>query len=110
MSYCMLMTTFASEEAAIKMGGILVETKLAACCQVIPGISSIYMWKGKLERAKEFLLLVKTREYLAENVEKSILEKHSYDKPEIIQINIDDGNSDYLNWIDCSTSKNKKIC
>lgn len=110
MSYCMLMSTFGSEEEAIKVGGLLVEAKMAACCQVIPGISSIYMWKGKLENAKEFLLLIKTREYLAENVEKIILEKHSYENPEIIQISIDDGSTNYLNWIDCSTSKNKKLC
>lgn len=110
MSYCMVISTFSSKVEAGNIARSLVESKLAACCQIIPGVESIYMWNGKLETSSEFILQAKTMGYLAENVEKFILKNHSYDTPEIIKLMIDDGNIEYLKWIECSTDKRQKIC
>lgn len=110
MSYCMITTTFSSEAEAIKLAKLIIEEKLAACCQVIPKIKSIYMWKGEIQKSEEVILTIKSREYLGERIEKLIKEKHSYKVPEIIKIKIDDGSIDYLNWIDCCTDKNRKNC
>lgn len=110
MAYCMVISTFGSEEEAVKVGEVLLDEKLAACCQIVEGVKSLYMWKGKITSSKECLLLIKTKIYLVDRVERLIIENHSYEKPEIIQINIDDGNIEYLNWIDCCTDKIRKRC
>lgn len=110
MSYCMVISTFESKEEAMKLGSQMVEEKLAACCQIIPGIESIYMWKGEVRSSKEIILQVKTKGYLAEKVEKFLLSNHSYQTPEILKINIDDGNEKYLEWLDCCTNRNRGIC
>ncbi len=110
MSYCMIVSTFDSKEEAMKLGSMIVEGKLAACCQVITGVESIYMWQGEMRTSQEFILQAKTRGYLAEKVEKFILSHHSYQTPEILKINIDDGNEKYLEWLDCCTNRNCGIC
>lgn len=110
MAYCMIISTFGSEEEAVKVSKILLEEKAAACCQLTGGVKSLYMWKGKIESSQEVILFVKTKMYLADRVEELILKNHSYQTPEIIQVNIDDGNIEYLNWIDCCTDKIRSRC
>ena len=83
-----------------KIAKVLVESKLAACVNIIHNILSIYRWKGEIEESKEQLLLIKTTEKNKEYIIKKINEFHSYETPECIGFKIDIGSEKYLNWID----------
>ena len=94
------MTTTETKEQAQAMARYLVEEKLAACVQILDGIESTYLWKGKIECAKEFLCRIKTRKDLFEQVETAIKKNHPYETPENIAIPIVKGSADYLKWLD----------
>ena len=93
-----LTTTPTSEEAESLANG-LVESRLAACVQILPKMTSVYEWQGKIEKADEHLLLIKTLPEKYEVVEKFILDQHSYDSPEIVAIDADKVSSGYLKWL-----------
>ena len=78
---------------------MLLEEHLAACVNIIPQILSRYWWQGKIETAKESLLIVKTKKSVLKQLIKKVRAIHSYTVPEIIALPIEDGNPDYLNWI-----------
>ena len=99
-SYIQISTTTETKEDAQKIAQYLVETKLAACVQITGPITSIYRWKGKVETAKEWLCLIKTREELFEKVEVAIKKMHSYETPEIVAVPIVKGSKEYLIWLD----------
>ncbi|GAB6065387.1 divalent-cation tolerance protein CutA [Aquifex pyrophilus] len=83
-----------------EIANYIVENKLGACVNVVPEVSSVYWWKGNIEKDKEALLVVKTSaEKFGELVSK-VKEVHPYTVPEIIALPIVAGNPDYLNWID----------
>jgi len=94
------MTTTETKEEAEKIAQYLVEQKLAACVQITGPITSIYRWKGKVEKAQEWLCLIKTREELYDKVETAIKKLHSYETPEIFAVPIIKGSSEYLSWLD----------
>ena len=96
--YCVILTTAGSREEADRLSEWLVSSKLAACVQ-ITRVDSCYIWKGKLTREAEYLLLIKTAAHLYAKVETAILEKHSYEIPEIIQLPVTRGLERYFNWI-----------
>jgi len=75
------------------------ESRLAACVNIIPQIESIYRWQGKVESSREWLLLAKTTQERFPAVRDAIRKLHSYDLPECVAINIEDGSSDYLQWL-----------
>ena len=77
----------------------LVELKLAACVNIIPKIHSVYEWNGNIESEEESTMLIKTTSELLERVEEVILQFHSYDTPEIIAIDINQSNKNYLQWL-----------
>ncbi|HEY9714077.1 MAG TPA: divalent-cation tolerance protein CutA [Chroococcales cyanobacterium] len=77
----------------------LVAEKLAACVNIIPGIKSIYRWKGEVCQETENLLIIKSHKAYWPRLEARIKELHSYEVPEIISVAIEDGSQDYLNWI-----------
>jgi periplasmic divalent cation tolerance protein len=81
----------------------LVEAKLAACVNIIPGIGSIYMWENKLVQEKEYLLIIKTTKLNYLKVEKLIKKHHPYTCPEIIAIPIEQGSPEYLTWLQQNT-------
>ena len=78
---------------------VLVEERLAACVNLLPGVSSTYRWQGKVEKASECLLLIKTDAGHFEALRKRIQELHPYDVPEIIALPITEGDHDYLKWL-----------
>lgn len=89
--------------AARDLGGALVEEKLAACVNLLPGLASLYVWQGQRETSEEVLLVLKTRSALFERLAAAIRARHPYTAPEIIALPIVAGDPDYLNWLKTST-------
>lgn len=90
--------TFPNIEIARKLGGNLVEKKLAACCQIIPGITSVYYWEDKICEDNEVLMLVKAFSSNRSAIERYIIDNHDYDTPEFIVTDVSYVNNKYLNW------------
>jgi periplasmic divalent cation tolerance protein len=107
-SYIQISTTAATKEDAQKIARYLVKQKLAACVQISGPIESTYRWKGKVETAREYLCLIKTREILFNKVEAAIKKLHSYETPEIIAVPIIKGSKEYLSWMDDETENKLK--
>jgi len=99
-----VLTTAASEEEARKIARHLVEYQLAAGVNVVPQMASIYRWQGKIEEAREWLLIVKTTAAAFVQVREAIAELHSYELPECISLTIEDGSPAYLQRIAESVS------
>jgi periplasmic divalent cation tolerance protein len=94
-----VLATAGSMEEAEKISGKLLDEKKAACVNIIPGIKSLFWWKGKKEHGEEVLMVVKSRIEILDEVMNIIKENHSYDVPEIIALPIAGGNEDYLKWL-----------
>jgi periplasmic divalent cation tolerance protein len=84
---------------ARKIARHLVDSKLAACVNVLPPVQSIYRWQGKVAVEKEFLLFIKSTRELFSELRAAILKLHSYTTPEIICLPIVDGSPEYLQWV-----------
>jgi periplasmic divalent cation tolerance protein len=102
-----VLTTAGSEEEARKIAHHLVENGMAACVNIVPQITSIYRWQGKVEEAGEWLLVVKTTAAALEKVRESIAQLHSYELPECVCLTIEDGSPEYLQWIAESVAAKK---
>ena len=96
--YIMITTTFDNKEEANKIIEILLEKRLVGCCQLRP-IESSYHWKGKIEHTNELFLQMKSKKELYKDIEKVILENHSYETPQLVVYDIVDGFKGYLDWI-----------
>lgn len=94
-----LLCTCPNEKEGRRLAEALVETKLAACVNLLPGVQSIYRWEGKVEVAHEVVLLIKSTAARFEELRARITELHSYDIPEIIALPITAGSGKYLDWI-----------
>ena len=101
--YAIAMVTCPDEETAERISEVILQKRLGACVNVMPGITSRYWWKGKIEKDSEVLMLIKTKEALLEKIEETVKEHHPYDVPEVIAVPIAFGSSEYLNWIDSET-------
>jgi periplasmic divalent cation tolerance protein len=97
--YCCVLSTVPSIKKARALAGLLVSRRLAACVQILPGLESHYRWRGKKEISKEILLLIKIQGSNYKKIEKTLLENHPYEVPEIICLPITQGSSSYLDWI-----------
>jgi periplasmic divalent cation tolerance protein len=95
-----VLITAGSEEEAHKIAELLVNEKKAACVNIVPGVDSLFRWKGKLDSARESLLLIKTRALLFPEIVELVKRTHSYEVPEIITLPIIGGSEDYLKWLD----------
>ena len=98
-----VLSTAGSEQEAHKVAHILVKRRLAACVNILPRVQSIYRWKGEIESAQEWLLLIKTRADRFPAVRDAIGELHSYEVPECIVLEIEDGSLPYLQWLEKAT-------
>lgn len=98
-------TTAENENGAKRMGRTLIEKKLAACVNIIPGMKSIYRWKGKIEKGDECIMLVKTLERNVNRITEVIKDMHSYELPCILVIPIIDGLKEYLDYIRSETCR-----
>jgi periplasmic divalent cation tolerance protein len=88
---------------ARKIANILVEEQLVACVNIIPGVESVYKWKGKIENSNEVVLIAKTIDDKVKNTIKRIKELHTYELPDIVVIPIIGGLKEYLDYINRET-------
>jgi len=100
----LVLTTCGSLEEARRIAQELVERRVAACVNIIPQIESVYRWKGEVESATEWLLLIKTTGGAFDKLRDAVCELHSYDLPECIAIAVEDGSAAYLEWISNSVT------
>ena len=97
---CVVLVTCASAAEARRIARAVVEARLAACVSILPGaMASVYRWKGKVESARERLLLIKTSRKRLDKLQATVERLHSYDVPEFIAIPIVAGSAAYLAWI-----------
>ncbi|MCI0355434.1 MAG: divalent-cation tolerance protein CutA [Acidobacteria bacterium] len=94
-----VLSTAGSQEEARKIAHGLVERRLAACVNIVGPLESVYRWQGAIETAPEFLLIIKTTAAAFARVRDAIKELHSYEVPECVMINIEEGGEDYLKWL-----------
>lgn len=99
MPFCVCLITAPEGEISQKLARLIVESKLAACVNVLPGVASTYWWEGKIDEAKECLLIAKTDKLKVKGLIKLVKANHPYKVPEVISLRIKEGNRDYLRWI-----------
>jgi len=95
-----VVTTTEKKDHAALIARTLVEKRLAACCQIVGPVTSVYRWQGQIETAEEFQLIAKSRRALYARIEQAIAETHPYDVPEILAVPVADGSREYLAWLD----------
>jgi len=98
-------TTYPSVVEAERAGRAIVEQRLAACVNILPGMVSHYWWQGAVERGEEAVMIFKTRASLVEKVRAAVKAGHSYTTPSILVLPIEGGDADYLRWILAETAE-----
>jgi periplasmic divalent cation tolerance protein len=96
----LVLTTCGSEVEAGRIAHSLVESRLAACVTVTPGIRSVYRWQGVIEESNEWSLTIKSRRDLFEELSTLLQRLHSYETPEILALPVAEGGASYLQWMD----------
>lgn len=96
---CIVTTTSDDRNILVKISQQLVDRNLAACVQISGPITSCYRWEGKIEMAEEWLCVMKSSLHRFDELEAIVLELHNYDQPQLVAIKIQDGNSDYMQWL-----------
>ena len=97
-------TTYPSVVEAEKAGRAIVERRLAACVNILPGMVSHYWWQGAIERCEEAVMIFKTRASLADKVRAAVKASHSYTTPAILVVPVEGGDAGYLEWIMAETA------
>ncbi len=93
-------TTCSSREEAERLARALVESRLAACVAITPGVTSVYRWQGAIEQSEEWALTIKTRRGLFDALKAELSRLHSYQVPEILAVPVLEGSEAYLAWMD----------
>lgn len=101
--YLLVLSTCPESAVAEKIANELVQDRLAACVQIIPGVQSFFRWAGKVDNQDELLMFIKTTADKYGELEMKIKTLHPYELPEIIAVPISTGFSDYLSWIEDNT-------
>lgn len=95
----LVLITAPSHSEAETLARTLVEERLAACCNLVGGVRSIYRWQGDVESAEEVLIIVKSSPEIFERLERRVVELHSYSVPEILAVDLTAGSAPYLSWL-----------
>lgn len=103
MSYCLVLVTAKDKKQASLIARGVLSKKLAACVNMISGVESMFWWQGKIDKAKEVLLIMKTTKSCLKPLETVVKSLHSYQTPEFLVIDNVQGSKDYLAWIRQST-------
>ena len=98
-AYVIVMVTTASKQEAEKIAQQLLKERLIACANIIGPVSSLFHWAGKMEKAEEFLIFMKSRKELFEKLTETVKALHSYEVPEILIFPIVGGSEAYLDWL-----------
>ena len=99
---CIVLTTAGSRDAAAKMGRILVEERLAACATALPGVESIYCWRGEIQNDSETLLLLKTDGRKVDALYQRLVALHTYETPEFLVLSVESASRGYREWLKAS--------
>ena len=99
MDYTLIIVTASSREEAEKIATTLLERKLIACANILGPVSSRFWWQGKIDSAEEYMIFMKTKRELFDQVADNVKQLHSYEVPEIIALPIVEGAKPYLEWI-----------
>ncbi len=97
-----LVLTTCTDADSKKIARALVEERLAACVNILPQVTSVFHWQGKLCEESEQLLIIKTKQALWEKLQGRLQQLHSYDVPEILSLSINSGSREYLKWLHAS--------
>jgi len=97
-----ILTTTPNTEEAGSLAQKIVESKLAACVQILPQMKSVYFWDGKIQTDTEHLLLIKTLDEKFDELEEFIKANHSYEVPEMFALSAEKVSASYLNWMNDS--------
>ena len=103
MHFSIIYITAPNKEEAEKISRVLLEERLIACANIIDSITSLYWWKGEIQKSGEALLIAKTKESLIDQLIKRVKALHSYECPCIVSFSIAKGNPDFLKWISDET-------
>jgi periplasmic divalent cation tolerance protein len=104
-----ILSTCQTEADARRIAERLVERRLAACVNVLNGATSVYRWKGKIETASEFVLIIKSKRDLVARIREEFLSIHPYETAELIALPVVDGSIEYLNWLDDALSDEAQV-
>jgi periplasmic divalent cation tolerance protein len=94
-----VLVTAPGAESALALGRALVDERLAACVNVVPGVTSIFVWEGKREEAAEALLVIKTRAERYPALEERVRQLHPYSVPEVLAVPVQAGAPAYVRWV-----------
>jgi len=97
-----VLSTVETAADAERLARVLVEERLAACVNILPGVSSVFRWKGHVELASERLLVIKTRAERFDALCSVLVSQHPYELPEVVALPLADGYVPYLDWLDAS--------
>ena len=100
----LVLTNLSDTESARSLARVLVESRLAACVNLMPGVQSVYRWKGEIEQASEITLLIKTTQRHYAKLHHAIISHHPYELPEVIALPISNGYAPYLHWVVTETA------
>ena len=103
--FVVVLTTFPADGDAEQLAHTLVEERLAACVNVLPAMTSIYSWKGSIEKSDERQIVIKTSSGRVRDLETRLKTLHPYDVPEFVVVPIVEGSQEYLAWLSENTSK-----
>jgi len=101
----LIYSTFPSADEAERVGGTLVDRGLAACVNIFPGMTAIYVWEGKRQKEGETAMLIKTRAALASEVVAEARKLHPYTNPALLVLPVAGGSEDFMGWIAEQTAK-----
>lgn len=102
--YIQVFTSAGNKKDAERIASILLKKRLAGCVQIVPA-ESRYRWKGKIEKSREYLCIIKSRQELYKKIEAEIKANHPYETPEIISSALSDSSADYIKWLEAETKK-----
>lgn len=94
-----VLVTVPDRESGVSMARTVVESGLAACGNVVPGLTSVYRWQGKVEQDSEALVIFKTTEDALAGLRERVVELHPYETPEFLALDVADGHPPYLDWV-----------